>query len=106
METRNIGDEDSSLTENLHRDFNTKSWIKLVESLIIEHNYQKAEDCIRMALSMSPHSEQLWLALGDLSAKLNRIDEAEKSYLEASKIEPHDVSARKKLQALLDQRLN
>ena len=97
MNTQSLREGGLILDDNFCLDQNVESWISLIESLITEHDYQKAEDCIRMALCISPHCENLWIKLGNLFLKLDQSDEAEKSFIEAVKINPTDKQAQEKL---------
>ena len=87
-------------------DFDAESWIRVVKSLFLQQNYQKAIDSCRMALSMSPHCEQLWLELGNLFSHLKKFDEAKLAYLEGLKINPKDETIRKNLNLLNGLELN
>ena len=80
---------------------NVESWIDIVQSFITEQKYKKAEDSIRMALSVYQHCYRLWIVLGDLQVLLHQLEEAEESYLESMKISnQQDEEARIKIQSL------
>ena len=96
MNKQSLRERSLILDDNFCIDQNVESWITLIESLIVKHNFQKAEDCIRMALCINPHCEKLWIELGNLFIKLDQFDEAEKSFIEAVKINPTDEQAQEK----------
>lgn len=95
MKTQAVREDDLCVDQDV------ESWIKLIESLLQEHKYVKAEDCIRFALSMKPNCEKLWLELGNLLLGLNQFSEAEKCYEKAVKINPENEEALKYLNLLV-----
>ncbi len=105
MNTKLVREEDVVSQIDLHNDEYLESWLKLIETKLQDRNYRKAEDCIRMALCMSPHCEKLWLKLGNLLKELNQFNEAEKCYSEAMKIDPDDKIAQKFLNSLKTRKL-
>ena len=100
MKSQLVREEGLTPQNDFYFEENPVSWINLIETLLQDHNYRKAEDCIRMALSMSPHCEKLWLKLGKLLQELNQSSEAEKCFSEAIKLNPSNEIAQNYLKRL------
>lgn len=101
MKSQYLRNKDLSGNKENLLDLDTDSWLEIVEQFIAEQNFQKAQDSIRMALCINPYCAKLWIKLGNLQATLHQYDEAEKSYLEAIKINPTDDLAKKNLQYMM-----
>lgn len=100
MKSQYLRNEDLSGNIENQLDLDIDSWLEIVDQFIAEQNFQKAQDSIRMALCINPYCAKLWITLGNLQATLHQYDDAEKSYLEALKINPIDDLAKNNLHSL------
>ena len=74
-----------------------ESWINVIEFLMSEQKYQKAEDAVRMALCLDPKCEKLWIKLGNILLISNQIDEAKKCFEQVLHLNPMNKFAKNNL---------
>ena len=101
MKTPILGVEDRQRNYNLQKAEELESWIKVIEFLISEHKYQKAEDAVRMALCLDPKCERLWIKLGTILSISNQIDEAKECFEQVLHLNPTNKLAKNKLSLLV-----
>lgn len=86
-------ERDPRFTEAYVRLARNLLWITWREHSPPEVQINKAEPYVNKALALAPHSSNVYLALGDLERKKQRLTAAEQAYKKAIQLNPNNVEA-------------